>query len=189
MKKTLLRTFIYALPHFIVLTLMLPHIAAAEIDNKVSTNEETPTLSRAIPQEPKPADMGELTPGPLLEQELAGGKSHSYRVRLAANQYLKVVVNQKGIDVVVLVFGPEGRKLTEVDNTGGPETIFAVAETAGEYRVEVRTADSEAPAGKYEIGLAELRESTARDRVAVVAERLYEEGNQLRDQRTAESRR
>ena len=131
----------------------------------------------------------ELKPGAPIERELTGGKSHSYRVHLTANQFLSVVVNQKGIDVVLRVFGPDEQKLTEVDNSGGPETVFVIAETSGEYRVEVRTADKEAIAGAYEISITELREATPRDRIAVAAETLFEEGNQLRNERTVESRR
>lgn len=131
----------------------------------------------------------ELKPGAPIERELAGGNSHSYRVHLTSKQFLRVVVNQKGIDVVLRVFGPEEQKLTEVDVTGGAETVFVVASNSGEYRVEVRPSDKEAKPGIYEIGIAELRDSSPRDLVALAAEKLFEEGNQLRDQRTAESRR
>ena len=46
-----------------------------------------------------------LEPGKPVERELAGGQSHSYSIALTAGQYLHVVVDQRGIDVVVTLFG------------------------------------------------------------------------------------
>jgi CHAT domain-containing protein/tetratricopeptide (TPR) repeat protein len=139
--------------------------------------------------EPQQASTSDLKPGQPVERELKGGEAHTYRVALAAGEYVKVSVGQKSIDVVVRVFGPDGQKLTEVDNAGGTETVFAVAESPGEFRVEVQPSDKEAHAGVYEIRVEELRAATDKDRLAVAAEKLLEEGDQLRDQRTAESRR
>lgn len=117
-------------------------------------------------------------------------EGHSYRVMLTTGQYLRLLVEQKGIDVIVRLLGPDGQKLREVDNgSTGKETVFMVVESSGEYRVEVRPADKDAPGGSYEIGIAELREAKARDSVALAALKLFESGNQLRDERTAESRR
>ena len=42
-------------------------------------------------------------------------------------------MDMEGLDVVVLLFAPDGTKLTEVDSTGGTETVFGVAENAGDF--------------------------------------------------------
>src|SRR4029077_5691359 len=47
------------------------------------------------------SEVVELKQGYPIERGLAGGEAHTYRVTLASGQYLKVVVEQKGIDVVV----------------------------------------------------------------------------------------
>lgn len=57
------------------------------------TDKEIPTLELGKP----------------VERELFGGQSHSYRIVLAAKQYLHVVVDQRGIDVVVALYGPTAR--------------------------------------------------------------------------------
>ena len=123
------------------------------------------------------------------ERQLTGTEQHNYRVTLTKGQYVNVVALQKSIDVVLAMFAPGGEKLSEVDTTGGPEVLFMVAEGDGNYRLEVRASDKEAIRGLYEIRIAELRDATTRDGVALAAQRLFEEGNKLRDQRTAESRR
>lgn len=52
-------------------------------------------------------DNVELTLGKPIERQLAGNEAHSYKIVLAANQYLHVVVEQRGIDVVVALFAPD----------------------------------------------------------------------------------
>jgi hypothetical protein len=51
------------------------------------------------------ADTGDLKVGQAVERELKGGEGHSYHVPLTSGQYVRVVVEQKGIDVLVKVFG------------------------------------------------------------------------------------
>lgn len=65
---------------------------------------------------------------------------------------------------------------------------FEVAEGSGDYQLEVRAQNKKVPGAKYDIRIEELREATSKDRVEVAAQRAFEEANQLRDQRTAESR-
>src|SRR5881392_677042 len=56
-------------------------------------------------------DVLVLEPEKPVERELAGGQSHTYRITLTADQYLFVVDDQRGIDVVVTLFGPDGKKI------------------------------------------------------------------------------
>src|SRR3712207_2093618 len=66
-------------------------------------------------------DIPPLELGKPIERELAGGQAHSYRIVLAAEQYLRVVADQRGIDVVVTLFGPDGRQVVEVDSPNGTQ--------------------------------------------------------------------
>jgi len=107
-----------------------------------------------------------LQPGTPIERALAGGQSHSYNINLEADQFLQVVVDQRGIDVVVRVFSPTGRRLSEVDTpngTDGPEDVTVVAVTAGLYRIDVAPLDPSPPAGRYEIKIVELRKATEQE--------------------------
>ena len=135
------------------------------------------------------AEIRELKQGPVFERELAGGERHTYRIALASGQYLKVVVEQKGIDVVVKLVGADGRKITEVDNDPavGMESVAVVAEAVGDYVVEVRSQNRDVALGRYGIKIEGLREATPADRLYVAAQKVCEEGNQLRDEQAAES--
>ena len=48
-----------------------------------------------------------LEPGKPIKHELAGSDSHTFQIRLSADQFLKVIVEQQGIDVVALASGSD----------------------------------------------------------------------------------
>jgi tetratricopeptide (TPR) repeat protein len=127
-----------------------------------------------------------------IERELKGGQSHAYQLVLEAGQYMHLFVNQKGIDVVVTLFVPDGHQVSEVDSPNGVaglEHLFLITEMTGKHRLEVRSLDKDASQGRYEVTLEILRVATAQDRIHVVAEKLYAEGDQYLAQNNAESNR
>lgn len=133
-----------------------------------------------------------LEPGAAVEREMAGGDTHAYRIKLTAGDYVYVVVDQRGIDVVVRLFAPDGQQLIEIDSPNGmngPEPISLVADKAGYYRLEILSYDKKAAAGRYEARLVELHTATEQDRLRVVAERAYFEGQLLSEQGTEAARR
>src|SRR5262249_12980696 len=123
-----------------------------------------------------------LEPGKPIERELSGGQSHSYKITMISGQYLQVVVDQRGIDVAVALFAPDGKKISEVDSeqlVAGSETVSAVAEAPGAYLIEARSAEKTAKAGRYGIKVEELRAATAEDKYRVAGESAFREGERL----------
>ncbi|MGH9842915.1 MAG: tetratricopeptide repeat protein [Blastocatellia bacterium] len=123
-------------------------------------------------------DMRLLEPGKPITRELAGVQNHSYRIKLDVGQYVGVVVEQRGIDVVVTLVGPDDKQIAEFDaeiRPQGEEIVSQVAEAAGSYRLNVRAKLKEAPAGRYEIRVAELRDATEKDRELQEARNLSAE--------------
>jgi CHAT domain-containing protein/Tfp pilus assembly protein PilF len=132
-----------------------------------------------------------LEPGKPVERWLSGGQSHFYKIPLTSGQYLQVIVSQNGIDALVALFTPDGKKIGDVDSektTVRSEIISAIAEAPGAYRIEVRSAEKAAQKGRYEIKIEELREATAEDKNRVAAESLCREADLLR-QGTLEEKR
>jgi len=76
-------------------------------------------LVHGAPQGAK--DVRWLEEGKPIERELSGGESHSYQLNITTGQYARVIIEQKGIDVVVSVFGPDGKLITAVDNPNGSQ--------------------------------------------------------------------
>src|SRR5262245_20985802 len=131
-----------------------------------------------------------LTLGHPLEREISGGQSHSYRITLDAGMLLRVHVEQRGIDVAVALLTPDGKVVAESKNDNGnfgPETVSMIAEEPVETRLEIRAPDWEAPSGRYEAQISDLRMATEQDRKLVDAERAFAEGARLLREETAES--
>src|SRR6266508_1872735 len=125
-----------------------------------------------------------LEPGKPHRRELAGGQRHVYRIRLAADQFLKAVIEQDGIDVVARLLGPDGKQIMEFDSERrlrGRETVAQVAEGEGDYRLVVQPRQKAAQAGAYEIQIEELRAATDADRALQEARKLYKKAIDLRN--------
>ncbi|MBX7218651.1 MAG: CHAT domain-containing protein [Blastocatellia bacterium] len=152
-----------------------------------------PVAGRPLPQvvrSPRFLFQNALEPGKPVERELAGGASHTFALPLETNQYVALVVEQKGIDVVVVVSNPAGKQLCEMDSpngTSGPEPLFFVTETAGTYRLEIRSLEKTAPVGRYEAKIVEIRRATTADAPRLTARQLLTEGQTLKAQRTGAS--
>ncbi|MFN0280180.1 MAG: CHAT domain-containing protein [Pyrinomonadaceae bacterium] len=142
------------------------------------------------PSPPAQSDIRPLALGQPIERELKGGEVHSYSLTMQAGQFLNVVVEQKGIDVAVILFDSNNKNLSEIDGPNGsqgPESLFIIIETTGNYRVDVRSLEKTAPAGRYEAKLVELRLATEKDKKIIVAQKVFAEGEVLRMQGKADS--
>jgi CHAT domain-containing protein/tetratricopeptide (TPR) repeat protein len=131
-----------------------------------------------------------------MERELAAGQSQVYQVELPASGAWRIAVEQRGIDVVLEISGPDGKRLAAVDSPldrQGPETALLEPAMTGLYLVTVRTHEPGAPAGRYEIRIDELsgddRHRLAAERAVTRAGVSYLEGTpEARRQAIAEHR-
>ena len=126
-----------------------------------------------------------------IKQELTGKEPHLYRITLKEGQYTRVVVEPKGCDVAIRLFGTHGQKVVEVDSNlaSEPESISVLAETPGEYRLEVGSKGKQEATGSYEIRIDEWRPATSRDRDRFAAQTISWEADQLLADGKAESSR
>lgn len=161
---------------------LLPQISTAQ------------TVAPTIPRPPTSAEQAT----PILpifangEHELKPGETQSFRIQLNTGQFLHVLIEQKDIDVVVAAYDPKGKLVEETDSPNDrwdSEAILLVADVSGEYRIDVRSTNSRASAGGYEIKILALREATAIDREHAAAEGAFDEGRKLRAHSTATAKR
>ncbi len=158
-----------------------PRPVAPPVQAPVSTRGAAPSAQESI----------SLELGKPVERELSGGQSHFYKITMTSRQYSHIVVEQRGIDVAVALFTPDGRKIIEVDSnqtTVGAEAISLIAEAAGAYGIETRSAGKTVRSGRYQVKIEELREATAEDKYRVAAESVFREAERLKDG-TLEDRR
>ena len=107
----------------------------------------------------------QLQIGTPIERQLATGQSHSYSLSLQKDQLVQLVIDQKGIDVIVRVFSPAGKPVREVDTPNGeegPENVEFIAGANGNYRIEIAPLGQfdVAASGRYEIKVVEVRKAT-----------------------------
>lgn len=107
----------------------------------------------------EPANITALERGKTIERPLAGGESHWYSITLDKGQFLRAVFDQRGIDIVVTAYGPDEKKIVDVDSPNGaegPETLELIASAAGTYRIEVRAFGTDGRAARYEARVESL---------------------------------
>lgn len=129
------------------------------------------------------ADVATLRSGEPIQKEIAKGESHLYRIRLDRKQYMQIAINQESIGLAVVLFDPEGKKISEISNPGlipDQETISLIAQIPGEYRLQVRPVGEGPATGRYELEIKETRTATPQDRESIAAERAFSEGDTLR---------
>jgi hypothetical protein len=122
-------------------------------------------------------DVPTLRVGTPLQQQLAGTKVQNYTIVLAKDDYLQVVVEQQGLDVILGLLTPDGQRVAEVDSLNGnqgPESLFFVASRSGAHRLEIRPLSKTAQPGRYEVKIQELRTALKVDRQRVAAESMFQ---------------
>jgi tetratricopeptide (TPR) repeat protein/CHAT domain-containing protein len=112
-----------------------------------------------------------------VERELGPGQTDVFTVQVAAGQFLHVVTEKKGVDVVVLLADPRGTPVVAAGSANGsangkfgPEPISLVAGGGGDYQVQVLRVTRSSETGRYCIELTDLRAPTERDRIRLHAE-------------------
>ncbi len=107
------------------------------------------------------AQNASLQLGTPVERQLGPGQVHEFTVNLEENSLIQLVVEQRGIDVIVKAVSPSGKSIGEYDSpngNAGPEHVSFVAATAGNYRIAVSPLDPrDTTTGHYQIKILEQR--------------------------------
>ena len=101
-------------------------------------------------------------------------------------------VEQQGIDLVVDLFDSSNQKIADADSPNdnwGAEPIVLLANSSGNYRIDIRSPNKTALTGRYKIKIIASRKATATDPAHVAAERAFNQGRTLRAQQTVAARR
>jgi CubicO group peptidase (beta-lactamase class C family) len=95
-----------------------------------------------------------LEPGRTYSDALAAGERHEYELALAADWFISGRVDQDGLDVEVLILGPDGERAGRFAaiGRGGPESFRLTTQEPGRYVIAVAPA-AEDGAGEYRIRL------------------------------------
>jgi CHAT domain-containing protein len=127
---------------------------------------------------PGPGDRIErqlLEPGNRIERELAGGEQHRYQIALSAGEFVRVIVEQEGIDVTVRLANADGDVIATVQEEvrpRGEEPVEIVADKDGTYTLTIAPAIGAVAAGAYAVRVDCTRVATGADRAMQASRQL-----------------
>ena len=135
---------------------------------------------------------GPLRPGQVIVTELAGGGEHLYLLEVTADQYLEITVEQRNVDVELLLDGPAHQRLLTRDSVSVPtglETLFHHAEATGMHRLTVASRSDRTTSGHYRLTFQRFDEPTPAAVRRADAESLFREASELLGQPSEETLR
>lgn len=116
-------------------------------------------------------------------QILQKGETRSFPIALKAGQFVRIVVQQQGIDLVLTLLSPDDQAIAISDspNDGdGAEVISAIAKVTGEYKLVLRSLDPQA-SGNFTFAIETLRTAQESDRQYLGAEVAFMEATKITD--------
>ena len=129
---------------------------------------------------PTPAQQLKLEEGKSITGEIRSGAKETYSLDIPSGKTVGVQVNQKGVDLIVRAFAPDGTKLAGVDapiGAYGAETLWFITTAAGKYKIELEPYEG---GGSYEVLLLFIRPTLPQDKQITQAQlKLQDSYNDL----------
>jgi CHAT domain-containing protein/Tfp pilus assembly protein PilF len=131
----------------------------------------------------------QLKPDKPVERELVGRKIDSYRVILKEGEFLQVTVVTQDAGMVMTLLDPDGKQVAEMSNQNSGQAIVlrAVAEIAGDYRLQLRSRNEQSQRQGYLIKIEELRVATPNDKKRCAADLTFAAARQMEEKGTTEA--
>ncbi len=117
-----------------------------------------------------------------IERELIGGQKNDFEINLGSKQYAKLIVGQRGIDVVVRLLDTAESVIVEYDaepRITGDELIELISNNNGNIHLTVEPKQKSAKKGRYEIRLVELRLAAEKEIAVDETRKMLTEANRL----------
>ena len=127
------------------------------------------------------SEVTQLEPDRSVERKIVGGESHTYQISLTAGQFVRLRLDQRAIDAVLILTAPDGMQLAEMNLTraGDEESLSLEATVSGNYRLTVHAGGAAALRGVYWINAAVKPAATTQDKQRIAAESLMIEAGKL----------
>ena len=116
-------------------------------------------------------------------QTIQNGESHSFPISLQTGQFVRINVQQQGVDLVVTLLNPDGQVIATSDSPNdddGTEIISAIATVSGEHKLVIRSLDPKS-SGKFTFTVEDLRTAKESDRKYIAAEVAFMEATKIND--------
>jgi CHAT domain-containing protein len=111
---------------------------------------------------------------------------------MQAGQCLRLNLEQRGLDLRLVSYGPGGNRVLEFNGTGSPlghTDLSLVADLSGVYKIEILPVKIVGAAGHYQLQAVELRGANEQDRSRFAAQVVTTRAQDVWKLNTAEARR
>jgi len=118
-----------------------------------------------------------------VERVLGGGERQELRVAAEAGWYVRLEIEQVGVDVVATLLGPDGATLFSTDHLDGlqdKEVLAVIAQATGELRLVVEARHPQAAPGAYRVALVARHPAGSGDAERAAAQERISEVWRLR---------
>ncbi len=104
--------------------------------------------------------------GEAIEREISGGQKHLYRIKVPVKQFVKIKVEQKGVDIAATLLDSSGKLLTQYNadpRNKGVEEVVMTSSSEYEYQISISPSQKTLPKGSYLIHFKESRIATEKE--------------------------
>lgn len=118
-----------------------------------------------------PAESIALTPGSVLTRSLPVEGPYRFRFAVAADRFVHLEVEQRGVDVVVALEAPDRHPLYKIDSPTGnqsPEPVLTVTPVSGRYLLVVERLKPGVK-GEFVLRVREVRPAGEMERICAAA--------------------
>ncbi len=106
----------------------------------------------------------QLKPGIAVTEILKAGEKHKFPINPGAGKFAYFILQQDGIDAVITVYDPDGKKIQTFDSPNGskgPEPVTLFTDRSGAYLLEVSALGEKEIQGKYTMKWVKLEPTGA----------------------------
>jgi len=126
--------------------------------------------------EVKIREAGRLELHKPVERDVGPGEADIFTLEVHAGDFIHLVAEQEGVDVVLEILDAKGREVVSIDSPNrefGPEPAAAIANQTGAYRIKVATKPERLIAGKYRLEVLDLHSPTDKDRLLMQVQEVF----------------
>lgn len=145
------------------------------------TSYGSPNSNQIAASEPK--IIKDLTINRSIDDQISNPEIHIYQVKLLAGQFLAAQLTQMGGNLKVTLYAADGKKLMELDTPDrryGLETIYYMAETEGDYRLEISSLEAPNKKFNYQFKITQIGAPASRDKEQLQGQQDFLEAVKLR---------
>lgn len=133
-----------------------------------------------------------IVPGSPVEGEIGAGQVRTFRIRVDADQYVRLIIEHHGVELSIRLSNPDSNLIAEMEGPYGDRETKSVsikADVDGDYKVELRVTKAPQKMGRFNIGIEGPRTPSEIDLTRMKGEQAFMAAHKQIKENTDKSRR